>query len=175
MTFRKNILASWLSHALVLAIGFVLMPFARRTLGDDGYGTWIFVNSIAGYGTLLYMGFGSTIVRYASRHAAREEWEELNQYVSAVFFVYCGTASLVTVFSLAFCGLAGWMDWEGQPLQDVRIAIILLGLSTGLGMIGSVYGGVLVGLHRVGVKRAAARSCAKATNEQCAMLQFTNP
>ena len=57
MTLQRNILISWLSHATTLLVGLFLVRFVKGTLGDDGYGAWIFVNSIANYATLLYLGF----------------------------------------------------------------------------------------------------------------------
>lgn len=68
MSLKLNILASWIAHAVMVAIGFYMVPFVRNTLPSGDYGVWVFVNSIAGYSSLLYMGLGATVCRFVANH-----------------------------------------------------------------------------------------------------------
>jgi O-antigen/teichoic acid export membrane protein len=149
MSLTRSVSAKWLAHLVVMAVGFYLMPYVMRTIGEAGYGAWVFVNSVAGYSTLLYMGFGSTVCRFVADRRAREDWNGLNSVTSGVFAVYFGAAAGVMAISGALAASVPWLgDWGDVPISDVRIAMILLGLNIAVGMLGSVYGGVLIATQR---------------------------
>ena len=155
MSLRSNILASWVAHFVMVAIGFVMLPFVRNSLAPGAYGVWVFINTLSGYTGLLYLGFGATICRYVAKHVAKEEWTELNQVTSTIFCVYACMAGLVLLFAGGLCVAAPSLNrWGQQPVGEVQAVILINGLSTAIGMIGSVYGGILIGTQRVGLKRS---------------------
>ena len=154
---KINIAASWVTHAIGLLIVAFLMPFVLRTLGDGMYGTWLLINSVAGYSGLLYFGFGQTICRYVSRHHARQEWDQLNRVVNVIFAAYLALGSL----ALAIAGVLAWLapalhDWDGLAIAEVRLVILILGLNVAVGMTGSVFGGVLMGIQRFDIERGTS-------------------
>lgn len=156
-SFKTNLLAAWGEHALSLAIGAFLMPFVLGRIGDEQYGTWIFLNSIAGYSGLFYLGFGQTISRFVAAHHARGEHDRLNEAVTAVLAVYLCMAGLV----LAIAGVLAWLapalnDWGTTPLSEVRWVILILGLNVAVGFVGSVFGGVLMGVQRFDLDASVA-------------------
>lgn len=154
MTLRINILAGWAAHLVTVAIGFFLLPFILGTVGEAQYGAWVFINAIAGYSGMIYGGFGATICRYVSDLSARKEWTRLNQFVSSIQTVYIGTALLTILLTACFAVLAGRLDkWDSLPLREIQWSILIVGSTIGLGMIGSVYGGVLIGIQRLDIKR----------------------
>ncbi len=154
MTLRKNILAGWFAHLVTVMIGFFLMPYILGTVGELQYGAWVFINAVAGYSRMIYGGFGATICRYVSDLSAKKEWDRLNQFVSSIQTVYFGTALLAILATGIFAWLAGGLDkWDTLPLDEVRISILIVGGTIGMGMIGSVYGGVLIGTQRLGIQR----------------------
>lgn len=151
---RVNVAASWMAYAMRLLIGFFLMPFVIHVLGDSQYGFWIFINSIAGYAGLMYLGFGATVSRYVAKYQASEDWQNLNETVSLVTCVY----SLMACVALAFTGIlvliAPWLnDWQGHSLLEIRLVILLLGLNVAAGLVGSVFGGILIGARRFDLER----------------------
>lgn len=154
MTVRKNILAGWLSHLLTLLIGFFMMPYILGTVGEAQYGAWVFINALAGYSTMIYSGFGATICRYVADLSSRKDWHRLNVYVSTIQSVYLGTACLVFLFTAVCAGLApSLQSWGALPVGEIQISILIVGGTIGLGMIASVYGGVLIGTQRLDIKR----------------------
>ncbi|MCA9115982.1 MAG: oligosaccharide flippase family protein [Planctomycetaceae bacterium] len=149
-----NLFSSWVTHAVGLLIGVFLMPYVLHTLGDETYGTWILISSIAGYSGLLYLGFGSTVGRFVATHYARGEWDQLNRVVTVVFSVYLALGMV----ALALAGLVAWLapglhDWGSVPLEEVRLVVLILGLNVAAGLVGSVFGGVLIGVERFELER----------------------
>lgn len=158
-SIKINLLASWIAHAAALLAGFILMPYVLHTLEDRKYGMWIFINSLAGYGGLLFLGFGGTISRFVAESFARKDWTRLNQVVNVVMAAYLvmGSAAL-----LIACGLA-WVapslnDWGGESIWEIRGVILVLGLNLFMSMIGSVFGGVLIGIQRIDVEKGITLS-----------------
>lgn len=154
MTLKRNILAGWLAHVVTLVIGFVLMPYVLDTLEESQYGAWLFINAVAGYSGLVYAGFGATICRYVADLSAREDWRKLNYVVSSIQGVYMVAATIVLAMAGVFAWLAPLLDkWGDLPTYDIRVAILIVGATIAIGMVCSVFGGVLVGTQRLDVKR----------------------
>lgn len=160
MTLRRNILASWASHAVALVVGLFLVRFVKDMLGDAGYGAWIFINSIVGYSTLLYFGFGAAVSRETARCHALGDWPGLNRVLSSIFVVY-GVNGLFAICAGAGVAVAAPLlsDWKGQSLEEVRWVILLLGGNAAIGLWGSVFGGVLIGIQRFDVYRSVQILC----------------
>ena len=149
MSLKTSIAASWAAHAVTLLVGFFLVPLVLSRLGDENYGVWVFVNSVAGYSGILYLGFGPTVCRYVAHHRARDEWDEVNRVVSSVVAVYLVSGTVVVLLALGFAAVAPWIDrWGTVPISQVQIALLILGVNLALGMVGSVYGGILHAAQR---------------------------
>jgi O-antigen/teichoic acid export membrane protein len=153
-SISTNLLASWSVYLVRVLIGFVLMPFVIHVLGDTQYGFWIFINSIAGYAGLMYLGFGTTVSRFVARHYAAREWSELNKTVSFVTAVYGLMACVALLLTAGLVIFAPSLsDWEGHSLTEIRIVIFLLGINVAIGLVGSVFGGILIGARRFDLER----------------------
>lgn len=154
MTIRRNIAASWLSHALTLVVGLFLVRYVKGTLGDAGYGAWIFISSVAGYSGLLYMGFGAAVCRFSARYVALQDWPGLNRTLSSIFAIYAFN-SLLAILAAAGCAVFAehLSDWEGQSLAEVRLVLLLLGLNAAISLWGSVFCGLLIGMQRFDLQR----------------------
>lgn len=156
-SLKRNVLASWIAHGLTVVIGFFLMPYVIRVLGDHSYGTWVFVNSMASYAGLLYFGFGDTISRYVARYDAERDYRRLNQIVSIVLAIYLSMGLVAAGIACGLAVAAPWLStWTGHELVEVQLTILVLGLNVAAGMAGSVYGGVLMGRRRFDLERGVS-------------------
>lgn len=154
MSLRINILAGWAAHVVTMLIGFLMMPYILGTVGEAQYGAWVFINAVAAYSGLIYAGFGSTICRYVSDLSARQEWGRMNQFVSTIQTVYFASAAIAILITCGSAWLVGsFMTWESVSIQEVQISILIVGVTIGMGMVGSVYGGVLIGIQRLDLQR----------------------
>ncbi len=150
MTFRRNILAGWTAHLVIVLIGFFLMPYILGTVGEAQYGAWVFINAIAGYSSLIYSGFGATICRFVADLSARKQWAKLNSVVSTIQAIYLLTATLVFIVTALFAWWAPSLDkWGELSVVEIQGSILIVGCTIGLGMVASVYGGVLVGTQQI--------------------------
>ena len=158
-SLKINVAASWLVHGIGLVIGFFLMPYVIRTLGDSSYGVWVFINSFVGYAGLLYLGLGHTVSRYVAKHSAAKEWDELNQVASLVFFVYLAMGLLAFTIAAVLAWIVPYYaQWSSVSPWEFRLVILVLGLNVASGLAGSAFGGVLVGLRRYDLERGISLS-----------------
>jgi O-antigen/teichoic acid export membrane protein len=156
-SLKRNVLVSWGAHALAIVVGFFLMPYVVRVLGDHTYGTWVFINSLASYAGLLYFGFGDTISRYVAKYQAEGDYRRINQIVSLILAIYLAMGAVAMTIAAGLCAAVPWLStWEGAELAEVRWAILILGLNVAVGLSGSVFGGVLMGLRRFDLERMVA-------------------
>src|SRR5687767_1555700 len=109
MSLKASVAFTWGAHIVTLVVGLFLVPFVLRRLGEEGYGAWVFVNSVAGYTGLLYLGFGPTVCRFVAHHRARDEWDRINQVVSSVIAVYCAAGAIVLLLAAGFAAGAAWL------------------------------------------------------------------
>lgn len=152
---KRNVLASWLAHGLTIVIGFFLMPYIVHVMGDDSYGTWLFINSMASYAGLLYFGFGETISRYVAKYHGEGNDLRINQIVSLIFAIYLVMGGIALAVAITLSLLAPWTShWTGSELVEIQWTIVVLGLNAATGMVGSVFGGVLMGVRRFDLERS---------------------
>ena len=101
---KINLLVTWGDHGIGILVGLFLMPFVLDVIGDEQYGLWLFISSIAGYSGLMDLGFGETICRYVAHHHAKNETEDVNRVATVIGSVYLAMCALM----LAVCGVLAW-------------------------------------------------------------------
>ncbi len=154
---KRNVLASWFAHGVTIVIGFFLMPYVVKVLGDHAYGNWVFINSMASYAGLLYFGFGDTISRYVARYHADRDYLRLNQTVTLVLAIYLLMGAVALLIGGVLCAAAPYLStWQGSELLEIRLTILVLAVNVTVGLAGSVFGGVLMGLRRFDLERSVA-------------------
>ena len=152
---KRNVLASWGTHASNLVIGFFLTRYTLQVLNESTYGSWLLINSIAGYAGLFYCGLGETISRYVAKHHSEGNPHRVNQVVTLVLSIYLAMGGVALAVAGVLCATAGWWGgWTGEELLEARVTILILGINVAVGMVGSVFGGVLHGLRRFDLERA---------------------
>ncbi|MBM4075359.1 MAG: hypothetical protein FJ267_06925, partial [Planctomycetes bacterium] len=82
---KRNVIASWGTHASNLMLGLFVARYTLDVLGVSSYGSWLLLNSIAGYGALLYCGLGETASRFVAKYHSEGNTERINQIVSVIF------------------------------------------------------------------------------------------
>ncbi|GIX03751.1 MAG: hypothetical protein KatS3mg113_0757 [Planctomycetaceae bacterium] len=153
-SLKHNLLVSWVAHAAALVVGFFLMPYIIKVLGDHAYGTWIMINTLASYSGLLYFGFGETLNRYLARYHALNDIANMNRLMTTIMGFYCLMAGCLLFLALCLALYLPYvMDLEHIAPQELSLTIMVIALTLAVSMIGSVYGGVLMGLRRFDLER----------------------
>lgn len=158
-SLKINLLSSWGAQLLMMLIGAFLMPYILNAIGDVHYGIWIFISAAAGYSKLLNMGFGATISRFVAKYQAQGDSDKMNRIVNAILGVYLIMGLAALLIAGFFAILAPHIDiWDGESITEIRWVIMILGINIAVGLAGSVFGGVLMGIQRFDLERAISVS-----------------
>lgn len=85
-----------LAYAQTILIGLVVTPIIVRSLGSEGYGQWVLVNTLLAYFVVFDFGFSTGVSRFVSREHGSQDREALQRYISTTF----ATLSVAFVLSL---------------------------------------------------------------------------
>ena len=140
----KNVGSSWLVTVATVVAVYFLTPFTIHKLGDDGYGTWILINSITGYLGLLVLGVPMASVRYFAQHVAKGDVAKLNEAIGSCTALYLllGAISLVVGVGL-YVFFAGTYHIPAALHGDARSAFALTVLLVSVGFVALLPNGIL--------------------------------
>src|SRR5262249_9069519 len=123
--------------------------FIVNHLGGEAYGAWALFGSLVGYMGLVDLGVRGAVTRFVARlHAAGHHAEAGRITTAGLLFFGVASGIAVRVGS----GLRPEADrvFPIPPVlvQRARIALVLTGVTVAVSVIGGVFGGVIVALHR---------------------------
>jgi O-antigen/teichoic acid export membrane protein len=146
------------AFVVYLAASFILAPIVLRSLGDERYGAWSFVESFVAYLTLFDLGVAAALVRFVPRCVATDDFDRLNRTYSASLTFF----SIGAVIALIIGGVFEWTLLD-QVLPsaayagEIRWLFRLLVLNFAISLPMSVYPAMLDGLGRF-VFKSSVRS-----------------
>lgn len=108
-TVALNVGARYVTLAIELALGLVMLPFNTRHLGAADYGLWMLAASIVAYFPVIDLGFGGALERFVAHYRARRDAAAINEISSTVLFMFA------TMALIAFSIMAG-IAWNLQTL-----------------------------------------------------------
>lgn len=140
----KNVGSTWVVTLVTIGVTYFLTPFVLHRLGEDGYGSWMLINSLTGYLALLVLGVPMASVRYFAEHVADGDTRKLNQAIGSCLGLYLamGAAALLAgagmyaFFSHAYSVPAAWRLEANQ-------AFVLVALNGAVGFIAVLPEGIM--------------------------------
>ena len=132
----RNVGSSWVVTLATIGVTYFLLPFILHNLGEDGYGTWMLINSITGYLALLVLGVPMASVRFFAEHVAEGDTRKLNQAIGSCSGLYLALgvgallvgAGLFVPFSVGYEIPVAWRS-------EARLAFGLVVLSVAAGFL----------------------------------------
>jgi len=139
-----NALSNLATLAVAVLVGFLLTPFVIKHLGKTGYGIWTLIISIIGYYGILDLGVSSAITRYVARYTAKKDNGALNETIntSLAIFFFLGFFIVIASFLLAD-PLSFFFKIPIDKNLEFKQTVWLLGIATGLGFPGRIFGAVI--------------------------------
>jgi O-antigen/teichoic acid export membrane protein len=148
--------SNWAALGVIVLVGFLLTPYIIGIVGKTGYGIWIIVNSVISYYAILELGITTAITRYVSRYAAQGNYEALNGIISTAAGTFCLIGAVVSAISYIGSGLLTFLfNVPPDHMEEFQKVLWLLGLATGLGFPGSLFGAVIRAHERFVIANAA--------------------
>jgi O-antigen/teichoic acid export membrane protein len=111
-------------------IGFFLMPFLVRHLGDRMYGYWVLAGSIVGYYGILDLGIVSAVQYQVAKAVGEKDTETANRAISTSFFVFGALGCVILLCTVIFAALS--RHFIQKPVDATLFAKVILVMGAGL-------------------------------------------
>ena len=154
--FRRNVLGTYGVYAAAIVSGLLVTPITLHALGDDGFGIWAFIGSLTIYLSVLDLGVGPSIIRFAAEARGRKSPEDANDIASNGLMLYAliGLATLPIGIALAWL-VPVLITTPDDLVWPARIATLLLVLSIAARFPLGLFNNLLVAQQRFDVLNLA--------------------
>lgn len=143
-----NSLFSTTAFIVTAVLGFVIAPITLTKLGTTNYGLWIFITSISSYYSILFLGFGTVVVKHVSEYATVQDKESLEKILGTVMEMFCRIGFFVAIISLVVAILFPYIIDLPPNQFEYQYATLLIGLQFALSFPISLYQAILTGLEK---------------------------
>lgn len=137
-SLRRNVVMNWVSTVGNIGLSFLLIPLVVRTLDKELYGVWSFLNGLAAYSNLIYLGLGASFMKYFSEARGRADVGTLTRLLGVAFTLYAGLGTLCflagvivspfvpSLFATALSPAAAWAAKITAVLLGVRVLLFFI-------------------------------------------------
>lgn len=148
---KTNIVANYVGSVVTGLMGLVFVPLYIKFMGIESYGLVGFFGTISSIFCFLDMGLGATLNReMARRTALPDQSKNIRNLLRTVEIIYWPAAVLVGVSVMALAGPIAkyWVTSQKLAVEDVKQAVMIMGLVLVLRWPFGLYEGGLMGLQK---------------------------
>ncbi len=162
-----NAVSSWVTKAIRVAIGLVMVPFLLGKFGREGYGLAALLGVIVGITAMIDLGVRGALARQLAEQVAKKDTRRFNELASTALVLYLVIGSVFAGVCVAFARpIAGVFKVSSELMpQAVFLVRWYASISVMLSFIGPVFAATITSNNRfdlanymgigVGVLRAA--------------------
>lgn len=153
---RRNALGVYAVYAAAIVSGLVVTPVVIHAIGKTSFGVWTFIGSVTIYLSILDLGVGPSIVRFAAEARGRGADEDLNEIASTGLAMYAVIGLLTLPIGLALAWIVPWASGTpGDLVWDARVATLLVVLSLAARFPLGLFNNLLIAQQRWDLQNAA--------------------
>ena len=148
--FSVNALVSLLRVLVNSGVALLLPAFLTHRLPVETYGAWVLILQMGSYVSFLDFGVQTGIAKFVAEFDASGDRQSAGQSASAGLAMMLGAATLGALLTLGVAWQVPHLFRDMPPVLfgQVRLSILILGLSLCFGLLCSVYAAVFIGLQR---------------------------
>ena len=148
-TIALNAATRWITIAVELTLGFVMLPFNMRYLGADDYGLWMLAASIVAYFPVLDLGYAGAMDRFVAHYRAKRDTNAIGEIASTLFFVFALISAIgFGIVAVVATNLDRVFSVSPAQVDAGRAVLMLVALQFAVGLPIAAYGGVVNGFQR---------------------------
>jgi len=146
----RNISANLARAAAVSAVAILLPAYLTHHLPVKVYAAWVLIIQLGAYVSYFDLGIQTGVSKFVAEYEARGKQLEAGRYATAglALMILAGTLAGALTFGLAWQIPRLFSAMPVNLFPEVRISLMLVGLSLSLGLVCSIYGAVFLGLQR---------------------------
>ena len=148
-TVAMNVGGRYVTLAVELGLGLVMLPFNARHLGASEYGLWMLAASIVAYFPVLDLGYGAAMERFVAHHRAQRDGEAINEIASTLVFVFSliGLAAFAVMVVIAL-NLGRMFDLPPAQARSGALVLLCVAAQFSVGLPFAIFGAIVNGFQR---------------------------
>ncbi len=123
---RIGVFLSFATLIFEVLSSLVLTPFIIRSFGQSEYGVYSLVLSITAYLTLLDLGVGNSVIKFASKYIGDNDKEKLNKFAGIIYSYYFIVAIIVLIIGVVLYFVFPTAFGKGLSTEEILLAQKLL-------------------------------------------------
>jgi len=146
----RNISANLARAAAVTAVAILLPSYLTHHLPVKVYAAWVLIIQLGAYVSYFDLGIQTGISKFVAEHDSKGDLLDAGRYASAGLglMLLAGMLGAVVIVGLAWQIPRLFSAMPPKLFPEVRLSLILVGLSLCFGLVCSVYSAVFLGLQR---------------------------
>ena len=117
LSLRRNSVAIALSQICNMGISFLIVPITLNILGATNYGVWITLMALIEWLSLFDFGFGHGLRNRFAESKAKNEFKDLQSYVSTTFFMLLIISIFILLITVPLNLFLNWAKILNAPLS----------------------------------------------------------
>jgi len=156
-TIARNIATRYALVGVEMIIGLLTLPFNLHYLGPEAYGLLTLTAGITVHFSILDLGYGGAIVKFAAQYRAHRNARAVNEVASTIFVVFSAFGIVAYLVMIAFAfNIEHIFTLSPSQVETGRWILLIVGLNVAVNFVFAVYGGVCVGFQRLDRNNAVA-------------------
>lgn len=150
-SLRLSVAANYASQIYTTLVGILLIPLYLGMLGAEAYGLIAFFSMLQSWFIVLDLGLTLTIARESARYfggaLAPPDYRHLYRVLGLLFVVVAvlGGGALVALSPVI---AKHWLNLNELPVDEIVLALQIMGISVAMRWMGGLYRGVITGAER---------------------------
>ncbi|MEZ7196692.1 lipopolysaccharide biosynthesis protein [Pseudodesulfovibrio karagichevae] len=145
---RRNVLWNWAALGTSMVIAFISTPILFNGLGEEMYGAWTLVMSIAGYVAFFDLGMRTSVVRgYAEANAVNDEMRQARIITNSLVHFIC-VGILIFACALIFTRFSASLYDLKNYAFEFNAAFLLIAFKVAASLPFNSLTGALLGMER---------------------------
>lgn len=150
----------YLTLALTVVQGLVMVPLYLRYLGAGMYGAWLASGDLLGWLGLLQMGIASLVTQRMAAAHGRNERAALGEYYAAGLAVQAVLMAVLIGLGIAVAPFVpGWLGIHGDEARVLSSCFAAAAAAAALGFLAAVAGSLSLAVQRMTFNAAATLAC----------------
>ncbi len=148
-TVAMNVGGRYVTLAIELLLGIVMLPVNTRHLGQSDYGLWMLAASIVAYFPVFELGYAAAMERFVAHYRTQRDAAAINELASTLVFVFATFG--LTAFAVVAVGawhLDSWFNLTPAQARTGGIVLLLVAGQFALGLPFAIFGAVVNGFQR---------------------------
>jgi len=145
----RNVATRYMLVAAEMLVGLITLPFNLHHLGQEAYGLWMLTAGITVHFSILDLGYGGAMVKFAAQYRAHRDARALNEIASTLFVVFSGLgiATYLAAIALAF-NLGHIFAITPEQAETGKWILLIVGAYVASNFAFGVFGGICSGFQR---------------------------